>query len=120
MLVRLTESNLVLARKLRKCELRINVEDLEALKELFDKLEGSHMETEKQLNEDPAAKEAEVREHLLKVESPEKTCVDYEGTTQQLVLQFQTKLDQLCTETQTANPNRLLQLLKQRMSCPST
>ena len=39
------------------------------------------------------AKEAQVREHLRKVESLEETCVDYEGTIQQfreLVLQLQT------------------------------
>ena len=39
------------------------------------------------------AKEAQIREHLRKVESLEETCIDYEGTIQQfreLVLQLQT------------------------------
>ena len=93
--------------------MRITIEDLEALKELSDELEENHMETEKQLNEDlgasnfiilpmtrcliffhpTEAKEAQIREHLRKVESLEETCVDYEGTIQQfreLVLQLQT------------------------------
>ncbi|KIM47423.1 hypothetical protein M413DRAFT_439091 [Hebeloma cylindrosporum] len=103
MLVRLTERNLVLGEKIE--EMRITIEDLEALKELSDELEENHMETEKQLNEDLEAKEAQVREYLRKVEVLEETCVDYEGTIQQfreLVLQLQTELDQLRTETQTA------------------
>ena len=33
-------------------EMRITIEDLEALKELNDELEENHMETEKQLHED--------------------------------------------------------------------
>ena len=93
--------------------MRITIEDLEALKELSDELEENHMETEKQLHEDLGAsninissdtcviiffrlkevKEAQIREHLRKVEGLEEICVDYEGTIQQfreLVLQLQT------------------------------
>jgi len=60
------------------------------------------------------AKEAQVREHLRKVESLKETCVDYEGTIQQfrelvllamLVLSFVTSSepDQLHTDTQTVS-----------------
>ena len=43
----LTEKNLTLNEKME--EMRVAVEDLEALKELADELEENHMETEKQL-----------------------------------------------------------------------
>lgn len=43
----LTEKNLSLTEKLE--EMRMAVEDLEALKELADELEENHVETEKQL-----------------------------------------------------------------------
>ena len=43
----LTDKNLTLNEKLE--EMRVAVEDLEALKELADELEENHMETEKQL-----------------------------------------------------------------------
>lgn len=43
----LTEKNLTLTEKME--EMRIVVDDLEALKELADELEDNHMETEKQL-----------------------------------------------------------------------
>ena len=50
MLVQLTERNLMLGEKIE--EMRITIEDLEALKELNDELEENHMETEKALQED--------------------------------------------------------------------
>lgn len=68
LLVRLTERNYVLSEvnmvsilknenlkyiKFQKIEeMRITIEDLEALKELSDELEENHIETEKQLYED--------------------------------------------------------------------
>lgn len=69
MLVQLTERNLMLgevhlilsyllygihgSHSVQKIEeMRITIEDLEALKELSDELEENHIETEKQLNED--------------------------------------------------------------------
>ncbi|KAH9486203.1 Dynactin, 150 kDa isoform [Psilocybe cubensis] len=103
MLVRLTERNLVLGEKIE--EMRITIEDLEALKELSDELEENHTETEKQLHEDLEAKESQIRELQRKIDSLEETCQDYEGTIQQfrdLVMQLQTDLDQLRTQTQTA------------------
>jgi len=145
--------------------MRITIEDLEALKELSDELEENHMETgtaewrpwcvEFQnssgiwyLNffSPTEAKEAQVREHLRKVESLEEVCVDYEGTIQQFrepVLQLRTFVPVFyrdflfrrcwlfhfwfpvsstnCTrKPKPPNLNRLLQLLGQRTSCPST
>ena len=50
LLVQLTERNLMLGEKIE--EMRITIEDLEALKELNDELEENHMETEKSLQED--------------------------------------------------------------------
>jgi dynactin 1 len=50
MLVQLTERNLMLGEKIE--EMRITIEDLEALKELNDELEENHIETEKVLQEE--------------------------------------------------------------------
>ncbi|KAF8971830.1 dynactin [Flammula alnicola] len=103
MLVRLTERNLMLGEKIE--EMRITIEDLEALKELSDELEENHMETEKQLHEDLEGKDTQLREHLRKIGDLEETCLDYENTIQQfreLVIQLQIELDQLRTQTQTA------------------
>lgn len=50
MLMQLTERNLMLGEKIE--EMRITIEDLEALKELTDELEENHVETERMLNED--------------------------------------------------------------------
>ncbi|KDR85814.1 hypothetical protein GALMADRAFT_234908 [Galerina marginata CBS 339.88] len=103
MLVRLTERNLMLGEKIE--EMRITIEDLEALKELSDELEENHMETEKTLHEDLEAKDTQLREHVRKIEALEETCLDYENTIGQfreLVMQLQGDLDHLRTETQTA------------------
>lgn len=53
MLVQLTERNLMLGEKIE--EMRITIEDLEALKELNDELEENHIETEKALQEEIGA-----------------------------------------------------------------
>ena len=50
MLVQLTERNLMLGEKIE--EMRITIEDLEALKELNDELEENHIETEKALQDE--------------------------------------------------------------------
>jgi dynactin 1 len=68
MLVQLTERNLMLGEVCLRClqssrhdthssrqkieEMRITIEDLEALKELNDELEENHVETEKAMQED--------------------------------------------------------------------
>ena len=90
MLVQLTERNLELGEKIE--EMRITIEDLEALKELNDELEENHIETEKALNEDLERKETEIRDHVRKIEILEEACVDLEGTIEQfrdLVLRLQ-------------------------------
>ncbi|TFK42165.1 dynactin [Crucibulum laeve] len=103
MLVQLTERNLMLGEKIE--EMRITIEDLEALKELNDELEENHMETEKQMQEDLESKDTQIREQQRKIELLEEGCQDLEGTINQfrdLVLQLQTDLDNLRTQTQTA------------------
>ncbi|KAG6885817.1 hypothetical protein C0993_009209 [Termitomyces sp. T159_Od127] len=103
MLVQLTERNLVLGEKIE--EMRITIEDLEALKELSDELEENHVETEKQLNEDLNQKDAQIYQHVQRIEALEDTCQDFEGTItkfRDLVLQLQHELDDLRTQTQTA------------------
>ncbi|KAF7346159.1 CAP-Gly domain-containing protein [Mycena sanguinolenta] len=103
MLVQLTERNLLLGEKIE--EMRITIEDLEALRELNDELEENHVETEKAMMEDLEAKDAQIREHVRKAESLEEACTDLEGTIGQfreLVVQLQSELDTLRAQTQVA------------------
>lgn len=82
-------------------EMRIAIEDLEALRELNDELEETHVETERALHEElgPSSlpgclvetadtqlaeqKETENREHLHKIEILQDALQEYEGTVQQ-------------------------------------
>ncbi|KIJ13750.1 hypothetical protein PAXINDRAFT_170080 [Paxillus involutus ATCC 200175] len=103
MLVQLTERNLMLGEKIE--EMRITIEDLEALKELNDELEENHIETEKTLQEEIDSKDSQIREHLQKISTLEDACQDLDNTISQfreLVLQLQSDLDTLRTQTQTA------------------
>ncbi|KAG6380679.1 dynein associated protein-domain-containing protein [Boletus reticuloceps] len=103
MLVQLTERNLMLGEKIE--EMRITIEDLEALKELNDELEENHIETEKALQEEIDSKDIHIREHSQKISTLEDACQDLENTITQfreLVLQLQSELDNLRTQTQTA------------------
>ncbi|KIY73325.1 dynactin [Cylindrobasidium torrendii FP15055 ss-10] len=103
MVVQLTERNLVLGEKIE--EMRITIEDLEALKELNDELEENHIETEKALHEDLDAKDIQIHQYTRKIETLEDACVDFEGTITQfrdLVVQLQGELDSLRLQTQTA------------------
>ncbi|TFL06330.1 dynein associated protein-domain-containing protein [Pterulicium gracile] len=103
MIVDLTEQNLELKDKIE--EMRIMVEDLEALKELSDELEENHVETEKALLEDLESKDAQMREQVRKTERLEEVSRDLEATITQfrdLVYQLQGELDSLRNETQTA------------------
>nr|GAT55786.1 predicted protein [Mycena chlorophos] len=103
MLVQLTERNLMLGEKIE--EMRITIEDLEALRELNDELEENHVETEKALTEEIDAKESQIREHLRRAEALEDACADLEGTIGQfreLVLQLQSELETLRTQHQVA------------------
>lgn len=122
MLVQLTERNLMLSevgvsrssnllysKTIQKIEeMRITIEDLEALKELNDELEESHIETEKTLQNEigwlvfPTCttfltavsdmKDIQNRDHLQRISALEDACQDLEGTINQfreLVLQLQ-------------------------------
>ncbi|KAH7886311.1 dynein associated protein-domain-containing protein [Phlebopus sp. FC_14] len=103
MLVQLTERNLILGEKIE--EMRITIEDLEALKELNDELEENHIETEKMLQEEIGSRDSQIREHLQKISTLEDACQDLDGTIGQfreLVFQLQSELDILRTQTQTA------------------
>jgi dynactin 1 len=60
--------------------MNIVIEDLEALKELNDELEETHIETEKQLQEDIDFKDIQIREMRKKIENFSETVADYENT----------------------------------------
>ncbi|TDL26403.1 dynactin [Rickenella mellea] len=103
MLVQLTERNLMLGEKIE--EMRITIEDLEALKELNDELEENHVETEKTMQEDLDLKDSQMREQTRKIEALDDNCQDLENTISQfreLVMQLQTDLDNLRAQTQSA------------------
>ncbi|KAG8838361.1 hypothetical protein FRC18_004966 [Serendipita sp. 400] len=103
MLVQLTERNLLLGEKIE--EMRVVIEDLEALKELNDELEENHIETEKALQEDIEAKEAQLRESTRKTADLEEAILDYDQTVGQfreLVSQMTAELENLRTEHQSA------------------
>ncbi|RCI05266.1 hypothetical protein CU098_009430 [Rhizopus stolonifer] len=92
----LTEKNLALAEKME--EMRMAIDDLEALKELADELEDNHMETEKQLQAEIDHRDMLLREQMERLRSSEETSADYEGTIQQfreLVTTLQNDLEQL-------------------------
>ncbi|KAF5355284.1 hypothetical protein D9758_006088 [Tetrapyrgos nigripes] len=103
MLVQLTERNLMLGEKIE--EMRITIEDLEALKELSDELEENHVETEKALYDDIETRDTQIRDQNRKIETLEEACQDYENTITQfreLVVQLQSELETLRAQTQTA------------------
>ncbi|KAJ3710076.1 hypothetical protein C8R42DRAFT_541473, partial [Lentinula raphanica] len=77
-LVQLTERNLVLGEKIE--EMRITIEDLEALKELSDELEENHIETEKALQADIENLTTQLASSQLKIATLSDSCADYEGT----------------------------------------
>lgn len=96
MLEQLTERNLTLSDKIE--EMLVAIEDLEALKELNDELEESHVETEKQMQDEIDLKDLLLREQHARADALEDNVVDYEGTVTQfreLVLGLQGDLDQL-------------------------
>ncbi|KAI0042583.1 hypothetical protein FA95DRAFT_1636409 [Auriscalpium vulgare] len=103
MLVPLTERNLLLGEKIE--EMRITIEDLEALKELSDELEENHVETEKAMQDEINEKDVLISNQQRKIESLEDICQDLESTIGQFrefVLQLQSELDTLRSQTQTA------------------
>ncbi|KAI0030979.1 dynactin [Vararia minispora EC-137] len=103
MLVQLTERNLMLGEKIE--EMRITIEDLEALRELNDELEENHVETEKAMQDEINDKDVQINGQQRRIDALEEACQDLEGTISQfreLVLHLQTELDSLRAQTQTA------------------
>ncbi|GAA5998800.1 hypothetical protein JCM5350_006650 [Sporobolomyces pararoseus] len=91
-------------------ELKLEIEELEALRELADELEESHIETEKQLQEELDLKDLLIQDLKKRNDSLEDSCVDYERTISQFrdaVVSLQSDLEDLrhqqstqATETQ--------------------
>ncbi|ORY88624.1 dynein associated protein-domain-containing protein [Leucosporidium creatinivorum] len=102
MLEELTARNLNFSERLE--ELHATVEDLEALKELNDELEESHVETEKQMQEELDLKDLQLRDLTLRGDALEESVADYEttiGQFRELVGSLQADLDQLRQHQQT-------------------
>ncbi|KAG8856780.1 hypothetical protein FRB96_006284 [Tulasnella sp. 330] len=101
-LVQLTERNLLMGERIE--EMRITIEDLEALRELNDELEETHVETEKGLQDEIEQKELENREQLRKIKILQDALQEYETTVQQfreLVTNLQMELETLRHQHQT-------------------
>ncbi|PWN44195.1 hypothetical protein IE81DRAFT_37527 [Ceraceosorus guamensis] len=99
MLEQLTERNLLLGEKIE--EMHATIEDLEAIKELNDELEETHIDTERQLQEEVDLKDLHVRDLRVRNEMLEASLVDHENTFAQfreLVLNLQGDLDTLRAE----------------------
>lgn len=107
MLEQLTERNMALQEKNE--ELRLINDDLEALKDLNDELEETHIETEKQLQEELDLKELELREYNLRNDTLEANIVDYENTFAQfreIVLNLQSEVETLRNDEKTRDVDK--------------
>ncbi|KAI9454911.1 dynein associated protein-domain-containing protein [Lactarius psammicola] len=103
MVVGLTERNLTLGEKIE--EMRITIEDLEALKELGEELEENHVETERAMQDEINEKDVQLAERQQRIETLEEVCQDMERTItrfRELVLQLESELETLRSETQNA------------------
>lgn len=103
MVVRLTERNLTLGEKIE--EMRITIEDLEALKELGEELEENHVDTERAMQDEINEKDVQLAERQQRIETLEEVCQDMERTItrfRELVLQLESELETLRSETQDA------------------
>lgn len=99
MLEDLTERNLVLSEKVE--EMKSVIEDLEALKELNDELEETHMETEKQLQEEIDLKSIALAEQYRRNETLEENVADDQAIFAQfreVTMQLQSELERLQEE----------------------
>lgn len=95
----LTERNLNLGEKID--EMAAIIEDLEALKDLNDELEETHVETEKQLQEEVDLKDLQLRDYRARNDGLESNLADYEQTFSQfreLVLNLQSDLETMRAE----------------------
>jgi dynactin 1 len=77
----LTDKNLNLGEKIE--EMQIVIEDLEALKELNDELEETHLEAAKQLQEEIDIKDSQIRELVRRFDTQQESVADYENTISQ-------------------------------------
>ncbi|KAM0787072.1 hypothetical protein ACM66B_006333 [Microbotryomycetes sp. NB124-2] len=96
LLEQLTERNLTLSERIE--EMRVVIEDLEALKELNDELEESHVETERQMQEELDIKDMQVRQLSQRTEMLEDNVAEYENTVAQfreLVSVLQSDIEQM-------------------------
>ncbi|GAA5942628.1 uncharacterized protein JCM15063_000844 [Sporobolomyces koalae] len=78
--------------------LKVDIEELEALRELADELEESHLETEKQLQEESDLKDLLIQDLKRRNDSLEDSCVDFERTISQfreVVISLQGDLEEL-------------------------
>ncbi|KZS86748.1 hypothetical protein SISNIDRAFT_434236 [Sistotremastrum niveocremeum HHB9708] len=108
MLVQLTERNLMLGEKIE--DMRINIEELEALKELSDEIEEQHVETEKALQAEIDENELRTGEQARKIQELQDLILDYENTITQfrdLVTSLQSSLDALRHESATQQSSTL-------------
>ncbi|KAI0005552.1 dynein associated protein-domain-containing protein [Russula compacta] len=103
MVVQLTERTLMLGEKIE--EMRITIEDLEALKELGEELEENHVETERAMQDEINEKDVQLAERQQRIESLEEAYQDMERTInrfRELVIQLESELEMLRSETQNA------------------
>ncbi|BGP58574.1 hypothetical protein JCM8202_002336 [Rhodotorula sphaerocarpa] len=102
MLEELTERNLRLQDDNEV--LKADVEELEALKELADELEESHVATEKQLQDELDLRDLQLQDVRRRAALTEDNCADYEATIGQfreLVASLQADLEHLRQQQQT-------------------
>ncbi|KAH9996492.1 dynein associated protein-domain-containing protein [Russula vinacea] len=103
LVVQLTERTLMLGEKIE--EMRVTIEDLEALKELGEELEENHVETERAMQDEINEKDVQLAERQQRIESLEEACQDMErtiGRFRELVIQLESELEMLRSETQNA------------------
>ncbi|WVF69238.1 hypothetical protein IAT40_004014 [Kwoniella sp. CBS 6097] len=96
MLEQLTERNLQMGERIE--EMRITIEDLEALRDLNDELEENHVEAEKQLNEEIESLTVELRDEQARSADLDNVILDMESTINQfrdLVAGLQSEIDAL-------------------------
>ncbi|KZO99357.1 hypothetical protein CALVIDRAFT_477249 [Calocera viscosa TUFC12733] len=94
--MQLTERVMSLSEEL--AEKDIIIEDYETLKELNEELEETHLETEKQLQDDLDARTSELRAAMSRIEDQQDQIMEYENTIQQFrdaVLTLQADIEYL-------------------------
>ncbi|OXG26855.1 dynactin 1 [Cryptococcus neoformans] len=117
MLEQLTDRNLQMGERIE--EMRLTIEDLEAIKDLNDELEEGHIEAEKQLNEEIEALTAQLRQERVRSGELDALVLDMETTINQfrdLVASLQSELEtirlqQITRESNTASTSKESQAL---------